>query len=76
MLTLATIVSSDYENVIRDFSVMKLFNQVFQDLEIMFARELHVESMLRTYGKILVNSFAIQDEFLRPIGRAVYLGSV
>lgn len=53
---------------------MLAFNHIFQDLEIMFEKELHVEQMIRVYGKILVNSFAIQDEFLRPIGRAVYLG--
>lgn len=53
---------------------MLAFNHIFQDLELIFERELHVEQMLHVYGKILVNSFAIQDEYLRPIGRAVYLG--
>ena len=66
----------DYENVIHDSCAMMAFSHIFQDLEAMFARELEVEPMIRVYGKILVNSFAVQDEYLRPIGRAVYLGSV
>lgn len=53
---------------------MHSFNRIFADLEIIFGRELVVEDMIRVYGKILVNSFAVQDEFLQPIGRAVYLG--
>lgn len=55
---------------------MHAFNRVFADLEVIFQKELNVEDMIRVYGKILVNSFAVQDEFLQPIGRAVYLGSV
>lgn len=53
---------------------MHTFNRIFADLELIFEKELVVGDMVRVYGKILVNSFAVQDEFLQPIGRAVYLG--
>lgn len=66
----------DYEEVVHDSHEMLIFNNIFQDLEIMLARELDVKQMIQTYGKLLVNSFAIQDEYLRPIGRGVYLGWV
>jgi hypothetical protein len=68
------VVMADFSNVTHHASAMLAFNSIFQDLEIIFQRELNVQEMIQVYGRILVNSFAIQDEYLRPIGRAVYLG--
>lgn len=53
---------------------MLAFEKIFCQLEFVFQCDLNVKEMLSTYGKIVINSFAIQDEFLRPIGRAVFLG--
>jgi hypothetical protein len=64
-----------YEDVIHDASAMLRFNDIIQDLEKIFQEAIDVKFLISVYGKILVNSFAIQDELLRPIGRAVYIGA-
>ena len=53
---------------------MHAFNRIFMDLEAIVGEELDVREMVRFYGKILVNSFAVHDELMQPIGRALYLG--
>lgn len=53
---------------------MHSFERIFCQLEFVLQDDLNVKEMLSVYGKILINSFAIQDEFFRPIGRAVFLG--
>lgn len=64
-----------YEEVIHDASAMIAFNDIFLDLEKILGQDLDIKSTISVYGKVLVNSFAIQDELLRPVGRAVYLGA-
>lgn len=61
--------------MIHDAGAMHRFNDIIQDLEKIFQEPLDIKSIISVYGKVLVNSFAIQDELLRPIGRAVYLGA-
>lgn len=74
-LQLNSIAHSDLDQVRFDSFAMHLFNQVFAELELIFSNdELDIDLVLKFYGRILVNSFAIQDCFLRPIGRAIYLG--
>lgn len=67
---------SDYENVIHDPEAMHAFNRIFLDLEAIIGEELDVRDIVKYYGKILVNSFAVHDELMQPIGRALYLGYV
>lgn len=62
---------------------MHLFSSVFEELELVLANQggnsaqvLNIDLILSVYGKILVNSFAIQSESWHQIGRAVYLGWV
>ena len=55
---------------------MFTFERIFTQLELVFDKELDVKSVLSVYGKILINSFAIQDAYFRPIARGVYLGWV
>lgn len=52
---------------------MLTFNSVFTELELI-NEDLDINYALKIYGKVLTNSFAIHDEKLSPIGRAVYLG--
>lgn len=67
---------ADYEDISHDASVMFTFERIFSQLELVFERELDVKSILSMYGKIVINSFAIQDAYFRPIARGVYLGWV
>lgn len=54
---------------------MFTFNRVYSELEMMFKdEELNVYETLVNFGKLMVNSFAIQNELMCPIGRAVYFG--
>lgn len=64
----------DYEEVVHDSEAMFAFSHIFWELEAIFHQELDVKEVIEFYGKVLVNSFAIQDEVMQPIGRAVYLG--
>lgn len=64
----------DYDDVIHDADAMFAFNRIFAEIEAIFQREFDVVEVIKIYGRVLVNSFAIQDELMRPIGRAVYLG--
>ncbi len=69
--------SIDYDNIVKDVSVMYGFDAILADLELIFADKLpHIKYVVSIYGKILINSFAVQDEFMRQIGRAVYIGFV
>jgi hypothetical protein len=53
------------------------FDAILMDLELIFADKLpDIKYVISIYGKILINSFAVQDEFMRQIGRAVYIGFV
>ncbi|KAI1293717.1 N-lysine methyltransferase SMYD2-A [Halotydeus destructor] len=63
-----------YENVIHDADAMLAFNRIYADIESLLEREIDIAWLISIYGKVLVNSFAVQDELMRPIGRAVYLG--
>lgn len=64
----------DYEEVIHDTNAMFTFNRIYSEIEHIFRQEFDLVWLIQIYGKVLVNSFAIQDQFLQPIGRAVYLG--
>ena len=66
--------SPDYDEIIHDASAMLAFERIFTQLELVFQCDLDVKEVISAYGKILINSFAIQDEFFRPIARAVFLG--
>lgn len=69
------IISADYDNIVSDVHAMYEFDAVFTDLEIIFGDKLpNIRDIIRIYGKIIINSFAVQDKLMRPIGRAVYLG--
>ncbi len=69
--------SIDYDNIVKDVSVMYGFDAILMDLELIFADKLpDIKYVISIYGKILINSFAVQDEFMRQIGRAVYIGFV
>ena len=51
------------------------FEHVYDQLSLIFGEALpDVPTVLSIYGKLLINSFAVQDQFMRQIGRAVYLG--
>ncbi len=53
------------------------FDAILADLELIFADKLpDIKYLISIYGKILINSFAVQDEFMRQIGKAVYIGFV
>lgn len=81
---------TDYSDVTHDPSAMHTFSYIYEELEFIFDGNVHpaletfidVETLIRIYGKILVNSFAVQESgplkrggrSLRQIGRAVYLG--
>ena len=53
---------------------MLTFNAVFNELELI-DECLDTNYCLKVYGQVLTNSFAIHDEKLTPIGRAVYLAA-
>lgn len=53
---------------------MNCYATVFSELELI-DENLDVNYVLLIYGKVLTNSFAVHDEKLSPIGRAVYLGA-
>ena len=57
-----------------DFEAMLTFNAVFNELELI-DECLDTNYCLKVYGQVLTNSFAIHDEKLTPIGRAVYLAA-
>ncbi|KAJ6216705.1 hypothetical protein RDWZM_007862 [Blomia tropicalis] len=85
-----------YDDIIHDPSAMHTFEYVYDELELLFDGSIRngieyrkltqivsMEMLIRIYGKILVNSFAIQESgdrtkdhgnSLRQIGRGVYLG--
>lgn len=51
------------------------FEKVHDQLALIFINALpDVPTVLSVYGKLLINSFAVQDQFMRQIGRAIYLG--
>ena len=54
---------------------MRDFELIFNDLVLIFGDSLpDIKTVISIYGKLIVNSFAIQDQFTRQIGRALYLG--
>ncbi|CAG2170898.1 unnamed protein product [Oppiella nova] len=64
-----------YENITKDFSVMREFELIYNDLALIFGDNMpDINTTLSIYGKLLINSFAVQDPFMRQIGRAIYLG--
>ncbi|CAG2119963.1 unnamed protein product, partial [Medioppia subpectinata] len=64
-----------YENITKDFGVMREFELIYNELTLIFGDSLpEIEIILRIYGKLLINTFAIQDSLMRQIGRAIYLG--
>lgn len=53
------------------------FEKIFDDLVLIFGDSLpDIKDVISIHGKLLINSFAVQDELMRQIGRAVYLGLV
>ncbi len=73
-ISISIAISLDYDNVLHDSSAMHVFNAVFENLELIFGDRLPaIELLISIYGKILVNSFAVQDEMMEQIGRAIYL---
>ncbi|XP_054157602.1 histone-lysine N-methyltransferase SMYD3-like, partial [Oppia nitens] len=64
-----------YDNIVKDYSVMRDFELIYDDLCLIFGDTLpKMETIISIYGKLLINSFAIQDPLMKPIGRAIYLG--
>lgn len=72
----------DYDDIVHDVEAMFTFQRVYEELELIFERYPlraqfdNVRELLKIYGKILVNSFAVMDSdaLINQIGRAVYLG--
>lgn len=54
---------------------MRQFEPVLNDLELILGDKLpDIKQVISIYGKILINSFAVQDEYWNQIGQAIYLG--
>ncbi|RWS12992.1 histone-lysine N-methyltransferase SMYD3-like protein, partial [Dinothrombium tinctorium] len=53
----------------------RTWNDLMDQLEIILKRDLDIAEIIKIYGKVLVNSFAVQNDLLQPIGRAIYLGA-
>ncbi|OTF68980.1 hypothetical protein BLA29_010472 [Euroglyphus maynei] len=57
---------------------MLTFGAIFEELELFNFKhyDLSIEQLIRIYGKILINSFAITDQNSgHVIGKALYLGA-
>lgn len=65
-----------YGHLIQDLETMLTFGAIFEELELFNLKQiLTIEELIRIYGKILINSFAITDQNSGSvIGRALYLG--
>ncbi|RWS13533.1 histone-lysine N-methyltransferase SMYD3-like protein, partial [Dinothrombium tinctorium] len=64
-----------FDDIIRDTEAMFAFDHIYKELEIILKRDLDIAEIIKIYGKVLVNSFAVQNDLLQPIGRAIYLGA-
>lgn len=73
-----------YDHLVKDLDAMLMFGAIFEELELFnfhnnnnnhHYKNLSIEQLIRIYGKILINSFAITDQNSgQVIGRALYLG--
>ncbi|XP_027202506.1 histone-lysine N-methyltransferase SMYD3-like [Dermatophagoides pteronyssinus] len=73
-----------YDHLVKDLDAMLMFGAIFEELELFnfhnnnnhHYKNLSIEQLIRIYGKILINSFAITDQNSgQIIGRALYLGA-